>query len=362
MVSLLRYAAGALLLVAVFVLAGPSEAQDGKGEKVRINTVDGVELHGVFYAGKRNAATILMLHPLNEDSRKKAWVSLAEALNKEGFSVLTFDFRAHGQSKTVDPDVFWKIAANRQVKGWEKKKTEIEYKDLGTSYYPVLVNDIAAVKAFLDNRNDSGACNTSSFMLLGAESGAALGAIWLNAEWKRYSYLPPNLMLGMPAQYGKNPEGKNVIAAVWLSPSNKLGSTRVVSLTNLLVPPARDNGTPMYFLYSEEDPASKATCKSLEKSIKGIAKKTDEKYRYTAAVGIKGGGKLTGMNLLQKSLGTDDAIVEYVKNVNEAKGNEWEEREFRKNQYVWMMGKTPVPAKLPKESNLVFDNYEKFVK
>src|SRR5262249_46269591 len=167
---------------------------------------------------------------------------------------------------------------------------------------------------------------------------------------------------GMPAQYGKNPEGKDVIGAIWLSPSNKLGTVRVVSLTNLLLGPAQTNATPMVFMYSEEDTTGKTTCKSLEKSIKGTAKKTDEKYRFTAAVGIKGGGKLTGMNLLQKSLGTDDAIVEYVKNVNEAKGNEWGEREFRKNQYVWMMGKTPVPAKLPKENNLVFDTYEKFVK
>ena len=51
---------------------------------------------------------------------------------------------------------------------------------------PVLINDIAAVKCFLDRKNDTGACNTSSTILLGAETGATLGAIWLNAEWRRY--------------------------------------------------------------------------------------------------------------------------------------------------------------------------------
>ena len=52
--SLLRSLAGLTLLAGMFVFVASSDAQD-KGEKVRITTVDGVTLHGMFYAGKRNA-------------------------------------------------------------------------------------------------------------------------------------------------------------------------------------------------------------------------------------------------------------------------------------------------------------------
>src|SRR5207253_6425804 len=111
-------------------------------------------------------------------------------------------------------------------------------------YYPVLVNDIAAAKAFLDNRHDAGACNTSSLMVLGAETGATLGAIWLNAEWHRYAFTPPNLLTRTPAKFAPNPEGKDTIGAIWLSPTSKLGS-RTVSLSATLDKPGREYATPM---------------------------------------------------------------------------------------------------------------------
>jgi alpha-beta hydrolase superfamily lysophospholipase len=338
------------------------EKTESRGEKVRFTSVDGVELQGIFYQGsKRNNPTILMLHALGEDSRKKAWASLAETLNAAEFSVLTFDFRGHGQSTAIDPTQFWKFGRNASsVKGAPKKET-IEFRDMRTDYYPVLVNDIAAAKAFLDNRNDTGVCNTSSFIVLGADTGATLGAIWLNAEWHRY-VLTPGKMIGFmvtPPTIAKTPEGKDNIAAIWLSAASKLGS-RTISFASLLDTAGRENAMPMFFLYSEDDTAGKNIAKACETKFKG--KKKDDKYRFTAAVPVKGGGKLTGAGLLQKTLGTDEEIVGYIKGVAEAKGNEWSEREFRKTEYVWAIPGTrvPVPAKLPNEKLLIYDTYERF--
>ncbi len=357
------------LWIGLFALAGfpafvPLAAAQGeketKGEKVRFTTVDGVELHGTFFPGKRSSPTVLMLHALEEDSRKKTWISLAESLNDKGYAVLTFDFRGHGQSIDIEPSSFWKYRRNvLSVKGAPKKE-KLEFKDFSKEYYPVLVNDIAAAKAFLDNRNDTGVCNTSSLIVLGANTGATLGAIWVNAEWHRYSYVPATLM--SLAQYGKTPEGKDIIGAIWLSATSKLG-TRTISLSKVLDASGRVNATPMVFMFSDEDAAGKAVAQACVKSFKGTNKKDEKRYPLTGLGAVKG-GTLKGIGLLQKSLGTEDEIVKYVGTVFEAKGKEWEERDFKRTQYVWRLPGVgnPIIIKQPNEKTLNYDTYDNFAK
>ena len=86
MLSPRRLVAGLTALAGLFVGLGRAPArlfplprrEESKGDKVRFTTVDGVEIQGLFYQGKkRNAPTVMMLHALGEDSRKKAWASLA---------------------------------------------------------------------------------------------------------------------------------------------------------------------------------------------------------------------------------------------------------------------------------------------
>jgi hypothetical protein len=346
-------------LAGLFLVTSKTQAQD-KGEKVRFTTIDGVEIQGMFYAAsKRNAPTVLMLHALDEDSRKKAWITLAEALS-EKCAVLTFDFRAHGQSTSIDAQ-FWKFPRNySSVKGAGKKES-IEFKDMDKSYYPVLVNDIAAAKAFLDNRNDTGACNTSNLIVLGAETGATLGAIWLNAEWHRFAFTPPMPLAGIfQGKFAQTSEGKNTIAAVWLSMTSKLGS-RTISVPALLDKAGREHATPMAFIYSDDDKTGMAIAKACETRFKG--KKKDDKYRFTLALPVKGGGNLKGASLLQKTLLTEENIVGYINEVAEAKANEWVELDFRKTQYVWRMPGVlqPYPAKPLDYRMLIYDTYEKFL-
>lgn len=354
----------------------PLRAQDEKpgGKKVNFETVDGVELQGTFYAApQRDAAVVMLLHPLNEDSNKKAWINLAELLHKSGYSVLRFDFRGHGNSTTIDPKTFWGYQHNRNlVKGWQKNAGTIAYKDMNAAYYPTLVNDIAAAKAFLDNRNDAGACNTGMTVLVGADSGATLGAIWLNAECNRFRLDPP-LLIGNAPEVTSKSEGRNVIACLWLSLTSKLGARpTLIPMSRLLDAAAREAAIPMVFFHSNEDTAGKTIAKTCVKAIK--PKKDDPKYSFTDAVEVKG-GKLKGMELLQKSLGVDDAIVTYLKEVTNEKRKLWEQRDFAKTQYVWRgVAGAPVPciqnkflvnnaveAKTGKEKTLIFDTYDKFI-
>src|SRR5207237_1408953 len=153
------------------------------------------------------------------------WISLAKALEKEGYAVIRFDFRGHGDSTTVKPGVpgpvgmaipgFWDHKENQfGIKGFNPnvaRKGTIDAKQFNPGYHSVMVNDIAAVKAFLDQKNDEGACNSANLILIGAKEGATLAALWLNSEYHRYKLVPSQLQpRGVPDL--QNPEGAAVTA------------------------------------------------------------------------------------------------------------------------------------------------------
>jgi len=366
----------ALAAFALTPWAGQAQKED-KGDKVRITTVDGVDLNAKFYAcrdGKiKNPPMVLMLHPLGETSSKKPWVALAEKLSEKS-AVMTFDFRGHGQSTEIDPDLFWKERFNRSVLNVKAagnaaaaNKNNLEFKELLPAYSTGYINDIAACKAYLDRKNDTGACNTSSFILVGAEDGATLGAIWLNSEYHRHRLVQHPVTLLMAPE--NRPEGLDVIACVWLSIKSTVGS-RTVSVGNTLSIPLKERGVPMVFMFGEEDTKAKAVANAAL-SFLPKGKTAKSKFPFTAGVPVK--TKLSGMELLQKSLNVDGAIHQYlfggpdVEGVVDAKAREWQEREFRKTQYIWRLpgtaaGATGVPAKMLNDTNFLFNDYSRYVR
>jgi hypothetical protein len=343
----------------------PAFAQGKGGDPVKITTVDGVELHGMFYqGGKAKAPTVIMLHAIGDSAvGKKLYTSLAEAL-QPNYSVMLFDFRGHGKSKDINPQDFWKYPENiKGIRGGSptSKSSTIEQSAFDkANYYPYLVNDIAAVKAYLDRRNDAGDCNTSSTILIGAETGATLGAIWLNSQWHLIRMISnPNNPL-LPPQATKDPEGKDVIACIWLSPSSKLG-VGTVKLGDVLSVPVRTNGCATVFMHSDKDSTGKTLCDALAKKLKV---KDDPKHNFIAAYEVSG-TNLKGINLIQKSLKTEQALTEYLTDVTEKRSNEWVKRDFRTTQFMWRIGGTLVPAKLIlptyDPNNLKFEGYYQFM-
>jgi pimeloyl-ACP methyl ester carboxylesterase len=334
-----------------------------KGARVHFNSVDGVALQGTFYASdKKNAPAVMIVHAIGEDSRRKEYTTLAQTLQKEGYSVLTFDLRGHGQSGTVDSAEFWspKYQNYKGVAGAASRKDTIEVRDISKGYYSVFVNDLAAAKAFLDRKNDAGECNTASLIVIGSESGATLGAIWMNSEWYRYKLVPPPIGVGLPQPDLRNPEGKHNICGVWLSITPDLG-TRKVPLASLLNLAGKQRKVPMVFLYSTGDAKDKANATFLEKFIKGKDKKSAAGYEFTAAVPVNAGPKLTGRELLKPTLGTDKAIVPYLQQVVEAKGNEWSQLDFRRSQYAWRIANRMVSAKAMADPAIHFSLYSEFI-
>jgi hypothetical protein len=383
---------GILGALAILGCVAPTASAQTGFEKVRIKTVDGAELSGRFYAGKgETPAVAMLLHGFKENSNSKEWTNLAKALQKKGFAVLSFDFRGFGSGTTeVDPAIFWAQPFNAQ--SFLRQKEQISSKEFKPGYYPALVNDIAAAKAFLDRRNDGNAggprCNSSNLVLIGSREGATLGAIWLNSEWHRYKvkYGPTGqpLISGFGgvvrgvADTQQPAAGNGVVGAIWMGISPRLGPppAPILSLESILITAAKKQYVPMAFMYGEKDASAKKIATNLErklvvykklKNAKGELQR-EEKYRYTGKWLVKD-TKLEGAGLLEQG-DTVDQVIEWVDAVVQAKNNEWVEQDFRKSSYVWVMeGLVIAPQiqvtgeliKNPTELNLRFSTYSKFM-
>ena len=127
------FALSVCLLAAGGLPSARGQADKQKSERVHFETVDQVELHGTFWPGnnRRKSPCVLLLHKLGgKGSHEEGWDLLAEELAKKGFAVLSFDFRGHNDSTTVDPEVFWTHPLNSQVfrRGKDSKDKEEKLK------------------------------------------------------------------------------------------------------------------------------------------------------------------------------------------------------------------------------------------
>ena len=341
----------------------------------KIATVDGVKLNATFYpSAKKNSPVVIMVHPIGEGKNSKApeWKALAAMLQEKEFAVITFDLRGHGDSTTVDPDVFWGKPKeawdmaqqfNRKYVRPTKELEIIEVKDFikNPAYLPALANDIAAVRAYLDRQNDMGECNTGSIMVVGADNGATLAALWINAEWSRFKYAPStNPMFPKAGTLDKRAEGADIIAAVFLSIQPSLHPTiKNIKVSGLLKKACKDNGMATAFFSGKDDTKSSTLAKTLESNLKTPKSK---KHEYINAYDLP--TNLSGIKLLQEGLMTDKSIAKYLSTVVEDRGAEWGQRNFVDTWYMWVtpVGKAQVPAKHRKgDKNLNYDTYERFI-
>jgi pimeloyl-ACP methyl ester carboxylesterase len=67
-----------------------------KAEDVAFKSTDGIRLKGWLFRGAKKMPPVVVCHDLGES--RNAVMNLAIAINKAGFTVLTFDFRGHGTS------------------------------------------------------------------------------------------------------------------------------------------------------------------------------------------------------------------------------------------------------------------------
>lgn len=321
-------------LALIFLAPLDCQAQ-AKSKEVSFETIDKVDLKGTFYpsAGGNKPPCILFLHEIGGNRQKGGWDDLAKKLQNKGFAVLSFDFRGHNDSTTVDANVFWNTASNGKVFRPGTGKDKISYADVlksrASSYHLMLVNDIAAAKRYLDKLNDAGDCNTSNLILIGAKEGAALGSFWMSKEFIRPHMIPNPLNPYFSIQDPKQPfEGDDLAGAVWLSMPERLNGQPVGGWLrggpSGLQTALRDK-VPMAFFYGEKDAASAKAAESIVNAMKVGSKSFD----LTRTRGKKDATS-SGAELLGKQE-VDEEIGNYLEKVMEKRAERaWSNRDTAK--------------------------------
>lgn len=356
--------------LSLLMLVGPGHltAADGNNSKrVQFTTFDEVDLSGTFYrsmpaAGNRDKdAVVLLLHDFSHakggGSKEAGWIQLAGELQKEGYSVLSFDFRGFGNSKTVNANKFWRHPHNQRLRGARRPTppASIDQKSFPRYYYSYLVNDIAAARAYLNTMNDAGQVNASNIFVIGAGQGATLGALWMASECKRQKDTRSDNLLPLQAPTFlqlDDPEGNDLAAAVWLTISPKLeGRYLGGPLTSALVDTANRAKIPTYFLYAKDDQRATNLAKSHLRAISGNGRSEQKGVKDKAVPGV---ANLAGSKLLKRR--TIDYIIKYLNSVIDERGTRLRKnRADQKFAFCWSLPWpsapriSKIPAKLPGE-------------
>jgi hypothetical protein len=385
LLSCTRVALAFGLSLAVFptVQVGTAVAQKDetkfKKDTVTFRTVDAVDLKGSYWTpvAKSKNACVLLLHNFSKqkggDRNADGWDTLAEELAKEGYTVLSFDFRGHGDSKGVAKE-FWNkqkfpqnyLSVKSNTTFTKDYPTSIDYKDFqsnpGANYYVHLVDDIAAAKAYLDSKAGTAAGN---LIVVGAGQGATLGQMWMTSECRRYRDTTANPMNpNVRPMLDSEPEGKDIVAGVWLTMSHSLEGTHQIPVDTWATEIGGKNSKykmPMLFVYGIDDMKGKQSAQVvLQKVIPGYkmmeageGRNPDAKYKYTRDFAIEG-TKLDGSQLLENSLKTKSVIRSYINDLMEDRGNkETKRQEVEKFRYYWVTPGMAQP-KLAKPANEEF--------
>ncbi len=296
-----------------------------RADEVQFDTADKVELKGTFYPGTKKSPCVILLHKLGGNRQQKGWDDLAQALNKAGYAVLSFDFRGHGDSTSVGAR-FWRDRHNLMLKGASRMASKISYKDFPSGYLPYLTNDVAAAKRYLDQQNDAGACNSSNVVVIGAEEGAAIGALWMSTEYYRHK-MTKNAFGALLPDRSKT-EAEDLAAAVWLSIPHRLSGYDVAYWLRGPGNKLRDK-IPMVFFFGTKDTKAAANANALYAALKN----TPSREKLSEFTRLRGKDtSLAGAELLgKKGLKTEDDITGYLENVMQKRGlKAWVQREPEK--------------------------------
>jgi pimeloyl-ACP methyl ester carboxylesterase len=319
----LLMAAGLLALGFGLVATAPAQtskkdaakAPDRFRQVVPINTVDGVNLVGTFYPSTnpdrvaKDSPCVILLHKYGSDRSKGDWDTLARLLQSKGLSVVSFDFRGHGESRSVDPN-FWKVAVNDELiihrPGADKSK--IDVKDFKPGYLPWLVNDILAVRKFLEMKNDSGEVTVNSLFLIGAQEGASLGTLFTATEWNRTYTTGFTALQTAGVQHIA---GQDIAGCIWLSLVQRPNNINFDMHAWIRNSPGLRERTPFFLLYGERDRGAAQTAEG----VFNVLTTGRQKSKLSQKFDVKG-TDLAGQALLgQPALGVDAKILDFMEKV-----------------------------------------------
>lgn len=164
--------------------SAPPKTTNSNSELLVAFTYDGVRIEGDYYPvpenkGKTSPCLILVhaVGPKHLNSSRADFGKIPERLNLKGYAVAVVDMRGYGKSKTVEPR-FWNTHRPRT-----KVLDAIEGKDYASSLELLeMVQDLTAVKIWLNAKNNSKECNSHIIGVIGLEQGGLIATAWAANE------------------------------------------------------------------------------------------------------------------------------------------------------------------------------------
>lgn len=184
----------------------PVKGEEKPPEAVSFKTADGLTIRGTLYpsTAPKDNPTVMILHDLVQigklsPSRDAGVTKLAQTLQKDGCTVLTFDFRGFGASMvpsgSIPPAFFsWSANSNLRTRALTGARPKVGVMpDLDSRlllaqkwYIPFLVQDVNAARLYLDLEHDRGRANTQNLYVIGVGEGAHLALLFTLAECLRF--------------------------------------------------------------------------------------------------------------------------------------------------------------------------------
>lgn len=295
-------------------------------ETFTCETADGVTLAGDFYPAPDTrrlvAPCVVLLHPIGPGkahASRRDFGLWPEELRKAGFAVITFDFRGYGDSKAIDAEKFWSQHTPRTPN--QIKSTKIDNQDfMSRSDWLHLVNDLVAIKVWMNLQNNDRRCHSHALFLIGFEQAALLGTLWMTNELQdaQRPMDVSSVRLGRIDRY----EGDDLAGAIWVSMTDRLGMDRVEgALIQRWFSQLRLKPMPLHGVFGENDRPSREFWNWIAGSQRGQEKKREEPILGTTLIE---GTSLMGLKLLDhEALQVKTKIIQALKQQAESLNRPW---------------------------------------
>lgn len=275
-------------LALLSALASTAAAQDvaaGKvlpAEQLQLKTKDGVQIMATYLPSTKgkDAVAVILLHMFKGNRRELE--GLGMLLQQKGHAVIIPDLRGHGESTSVDGQA-----------------RPLDAATMPASQFPLMVNDLEAVKKYLVEQNNLAKLNIEKLCVVGAEMSGPLAAIWTVMDWA-WPVLPTLK------------QGQDVKALVLLSPTVTYKTLNAAQAFNNPKSPIRDK-IALLLICGAEDVDSVREARRLNDQLSRIRPKPLKIEEATIFMDDTLKTKLVGTKLLEEpSLGTAALIEQFI--------------------------------------------------
>lgn len=277
--------------------------------------MDGVKLSGVYFKGKGDTDTpvIIILHDLN--GKREDWQPVAQQLAQLGYGVLLPDLRGSGESGALRRGP----GNNNPPNDRPQAQEQISQMDI----MAMIQNDRIVWFNFLKYLNNAEYCNIKKTIIVGSGFGAALASSWAKDDWS-----------------SKEKPSQNVVGLVLLSPDveNDMNAKRFNCLISLETLKRRAKFPTMGALLfvGKLDKEKFEAAKEIQQKFGGkvVDEKTPMEDRACPMVAIN--TEQQGDALLKyESFGVPTTLAQYVQvrlNKLPKKRSKWEEFEEKQSR------------------------------